>query len=162
MYFASPPLMLGPRLMLDDEKWDGKLVAVGMAQGTYPMENITSAKFRIFLAERAINYLFIANMEANVLLTNTNIGCPNISFEPSTLPPVHPTPPMPYRPRLTLLLRRMFRSSRLICRLRIIRIHGLTHPRKNNQILPGGPSRHPRRNSPRRRPRRRRRFRSVR
>jgi hypothetical protein len=54
-----------------------------MAQGTFPMESITSAKFRIFLAEKAVNYLFIANVNANVLLTDTNIGCPNISFGPS-------------------------------------------------------------------------------
>jgi hypothetical protein len=57
-----------------------------MAQGTYDMENITSAKFRVFLAEKAVNYLFIANVAANVLLTNTNIGCPNISFGPSSTP----------------------------------------------------------------------------
>ena len=57
-----------------------------MAQGTYAMENVTSAKFRVFLAERAINYLYIANVPANVLLTNTNIGCPNISFGPSPNP----------------------------------------------------------------------------
>ena len=55
---------------------------MGMAQGMYPMENVTSAKFRIFLAEKAINYLFLGNVKANVLLTNTNIGCPNISFGP--------------------------------------------------------------------------------
>jgi hypothetical protein len=54
-----------------------------MAQGTFPLENITSAKFRIFLAEKAVNYLFIANVKANVLLRDTNIGCPNISFGPS-------------------------------------------------------------------------------
>jgi len=71
-------------LILDDEKWARKLQALGMAQGTYPMENISSAKFRVFLAEKAINYLYIANVEANLLLTNTNIGCPNISFGPST------------------------------------------------------------------------------
>ena len=57
--------------------------ALGMAQGTFPMEDITSAKFRVFLAEKAINYLYIANVGANVLLMNTNIGCPNISFGPS-------------------------------------------------------------------------------
>ena len=50
------------------------------------MEEITSAKFRVFLAEKAINYLYIANVGANVLLTNTNIGCPNISFGPSHRP----------------------------------------------------------------------------
>lgn len=69
---------------IDDEKWSGKLKALGMAQGTYPMENITSAKFRVFLAEKAINYQYIANVDANLLLTNTNIGCPNISFGPGT------------------------------------------------------------------------------
>ena len=73
-------------LILDDEKWVGKLKALGMAQGTFPMENITSAKFRIFLAEKAVNYLFIVNVNANVLLTDTNIGCPNISFGTSTSP----------------------------------------------------------------------------
>lgn len=71
---------------VDDSKWNGRLVALGMAQGTYPMEYVTSAKFRIFLAEKAINYVFIANMKANVLLTNTNIGCPNISFGPGICP----------------------------------------------------------------------------
>jgi len=71
---------------VDDSKWDGRLVALGMAQGTYPMENVTSAKFRIFLAEKAINYLFLGNVKANVLLTNTNIGCPNISFGPGIYP----------------------------------------------------------------------------
>jgi hypothetical protein len=58
-----------------------------MAQGTFPMESITSAKFRVFLAENAINYLFLANVGANILLTNTNIGCPNISFGPGKFPP---------------------------------------------------------------------------
>jgi hypothetical protein len=72
-------------LTLDDEKWAGRLIALGMAQGTYPMDDITSAKFRIFLAERAVNYVFVANVAANILLTNTNIGCPNISFGPSIL-----------------------------------------------------------------------------
>ena len=57
-----------------------------MAQGTFPMEYITSAKFRVFLAEKAVNYLYIANVGANVLLTDTNIGCPNISFGPSNFP----------------------------------------------------------------------------
>ena len=57
------------------------------------MEDITSAKFRIFLAEKAINYLYIANAGANILLTNTNIGCPNISFGPSTFPCPLPSPP---------------------------------------------------------------------
>lgn len=51
------------------------------------MESITSAKFRVFLAEKGINYLYIANVAANILLTNTNIGCPNISFGPSLQPP---------------------------------------------------------------------------
>ena len=59
------------------------------------MEDITSAKFRIFLAEKAIDYLYIANAGANILLSNTNIGCPNISFGPSTFPcPPHPTFPV--------------------------------------------------------------------
>ena len=48
------------------------------------MEEVTSAKFRIFLAEKAINYIYMANVKANVLLTNTNIGCPNISFGPGS------------------------------------------------------------------------------
>src|ERR1700694_5138223 len=69
-----------PTLISDDVKWSSKLRALGMAQGPFPMECITSAKFRVFLAERAINYLFLANVKANILLTNTNIGCPNISF----------------------------------------------------------------------------------
>jgi hypothetical protein len=84
-----PPVLLPSFVFgtnLDDAKWDGRLVALGMAQGTYPMENVTSAKFRIFLAERAINYVFVANVPPNVLLTNTNIGCPNISFGPSISP----------------------------------------------------------------------------
>ena len=46
------------------------------------MEEVTSAKFRIFLAEKAINYAYMANVNANILLTNTNIGCPNVSFGP--------------------------------------------------------------------------------
>jgi len=50
------------------------------------MEEVTSAKFRIFLAEKAINYSYMANVKANVLLTNTNIGCPNISFGPGSRP----------------------------------------------------------------------------
>jgi len=61
-----------------------------MAQGTFPIEEVTSAKFRIFLAEKAINYSYMANVKANVLLTNTNIGCPNISFGPGS----PPTPPL--------------------------------------------------------------------
>lgn len=69
-----------------------------MAQGAYQMEDITSAKFRIFLAEKAVNYLFTAGAVANVLLTNTNIGCPNISFGGGTpvfhaLPFCYPQPP---------------------------------------------------------------------
>jgi len=55
-----------------------------MAQGTFPIEEVTSAKFRIFLAEKAINFSYMANVTANVLLTNTNIGCPNISFGPGS------------------------------------------------------------------------------
>lgn len=55
-----------------------------MAQGTFPMEEVTSAKFRIFLAEKAINYSYVANVKANLLLTNSNIGCPNISFGPGS------------------------------------------------------------------------------
>jgi len=69
-------------LTADNEKWSSRLKSIGMAQGTFHMENITSAKFRVFLAEHAINYLFAANVGANVLLTNTNIGCPNISLGP--------------------------------------------------------------------------------
>jgi hypothetical protein len=46
------------------------------------MEDVTSAKFRVFLAEKAVNYMFVANVEADIILTNTNIGCPNISFGP--------------------------------------------------------------------------------
>jgi len=81
-----PVLHLRMSITVDDEKWVGKLKAVGMAQGTYAMESITSAKFRVFLAEKGINYLYIANVGANILLTNTNIGCPNISFGPSSNP----------------------------------------------------------------------------
>ena len=69
-------------LTIDDEKWSARLKAVGMAQGSFHIENVTSAKFRVFLAEHAINYLFAANVGANVLLTNNNIGCPNISLGP--------------------------------------------------------------------------------
>ena len=69
-------------LTIDDEKWSARLKAIGMAQGSFHMENVTSAKFRIFLAENAINYIFAANVGANVLLTNNNIGCPNISLGP--------------------------------------------------------------------------------
>ena len=56
------------------------------------MEDITSAKFRIFLAEKTVNYLFTAGARANVLLTNTNIGCPNISFGGGTPPCPSPIP----------------------------------------------------------------------
>src|SRR5579859_384556 len=103
MYFSPFPCGLQKKMVdVDDDKWDGRLVALGMAQGTYPMDNVTSAKFRIFLAERAINYLYIANTGANVLLTNTNIGCPNISFGPSNPPP--PSPCLsPYRSQLHIL-----------------------------------------------------------
>jgi hypothetical protein len=50
-----------------------------MAQGTLPMERITSAKFRVFLAENAVNFVYIANLAPNILLKDNNIGCPNIS-----------------------------------------------------------------------------------
>jgi len=53
-----------------------------MAQGAMPMEFITSAKFRVFLAEKALNYVYISNVAANIRLRNNNIGCPNISFGP--------------------------------------------------------------------------------
>jgi hypothetical protein len=66
----------------DDEKWTTRLAALGMAQGTFPVEEVTSAKFRVFLAEKAINYLFLANVGANVLLNHANIGCPNIAIGP--------------------------------------------------------------------------------
>jgi hypothetical protein len=81
---VTPTLFLSDAI--DEEKYAGRLVAVGMAQGTFPMEYITNAKFRVFLAEKAINYVCVANVPANILIANTNIGCPNISVGPSIFP----------------------------------------------------------------------------
>ena len=59
-----------------------KVQRLGMAQGTFPKEYISSPKFRGFLAEKAINYVYVRNVPANILLKDNNIGCPNISFGP--------------------------------------------------------------------------------
>src|SRR5271169_714620 len=73
---SSAPLILV-------HKWENKLAALGMAQGTYHQEDLRSHSFRSFLAKNAVNYLYISNFPGNVLLKNNNIGCPNISFGPS-------------------------------------------------------------------------------
>jgi len=52
------------------------------------MDYITSSKFRVFLAENAINYTYVANVPANVVLKDNNIGCPNISFGPGIHSPL--------------------------------------------------------------------------
>jgi len=84
------------------------------------MEDITSAKFRVFLAQKAINYLYLANLEGNILIQSTNIGCPNISFGPGTS-----TPPLVFLSRI----------QDIDGRLRVLRVHGDTHTRQNHALL---------------------------
>jgi hypothetical protein len=62
-----------------DKKWEGKLRALGMTQGSY-LDEIVSPKLRSFLAKNAVNYLYVANMEANVVLKTIKMEFPCISI----------------------------------------------------------------------------------
>jgi hypothetical protein len=75
MKLVWPPLQTN----LVDEKWEGKLRAFGMTQASY-LDEIVSPKLRSFLAKNAVNYLYVANMDANVVLKTIKMKCPCISI----------------------------------------------------------------------------------